>query len=181
MDIYTRQKLEEFGFTEFSSIQDLRINLEIIPPKKGVYMVIRDSNDDPEFLEKGTGGEFKKKKPNVPFEKLMDKWVKGAFILYIGETGGYKKRRKKKDGEKRNHKKNRFLRSRIKELLDFGQGKSVGHYGGRLIWQLKDAENLFICWKEFSEKNDDPKKIKQALINQFKKTHDGKLPFANLR
>ena len=56
-----------------------------------------------------------------------------------------------------------------------------GHYGGRLIWQLKDAENLFICWKEFSEKNDDPKKIKQALINQFKKIHDGKLPFANLR
>lgn len=78
-------------------------------------------------------------------------------------------------------KKNRFLRSRIKELLDFGQGKSVGHYGGRLIWQLKDAENLFICWKEFSEKNDDPKKIKQARINQFKKIHDGKLPFANLR
>ena len=116
--------------------------------KAGVYMVVRSSYDAPLFREIGTGGHFKGKNPNVPIRELENEWV---------------------DGE--------TLRKRLKQYIRFGSGEAVGHWGGRYIWQLEDADQLLFCWKACA----DAEELEKALIAAFKKCHDGKRPFANLK
>ena len=70
------------------------------------------------------------------------------------------------------------LRSRILQYLKFGQGKPVGHKGGRYIWQLSDAEELLFCWKPLP--TDEPEDVESMLISEFKHQYAGKRPFANL-
>lgn len=146
-------------FEGFKSVKELRMSLKDVPQNKGVYVVIRDKETEPEFVEIGTGGHFKGKDPNVPIEKLEKEWVKDTSIVYIGQTG-------------------ETLNERIETLLRFGQGENKGHWGGRLLWQLKDAEDLLIAWKEYP--NDDPHKIEKEMLKEFKDKHN-KLPFANLK
>ena len=153
------EELKKDGFKGFKRVKELRISIEDIPYKKGVYVVIRYNRDKPEFEEKGTGGHFKGKDPNKPIEDLIKKWVEGSFIIYIGQT-------------------ERTLNERIEELLKFGNGQRVAHWGGRLIWQLKDREDLIIAWKELPE--GDPAKKEHEMLKSFKERYK-KLPFANLR
>lgn len=61
--------------------------------------------------------------------------------------------------------------------IRFGSGEAVGHWGGRYIWQLEDADQLLFCWKAYA----DAEQLEKALIAAFKKCHDGKRPFANLK
>ena len=61
----------------------------------------------------------------------------------------------------------------------FGQGKPVGHWGGRLIWQLEDAKDLIVCWKVLEK--EEPREEEKKMIQAFKKQHEGKRPFANLQ
>jgi excinuclease UvrABC nuclease subunit len=68
------------------------------------------------------------------------------------------------------------LRSRLREYFGFGQGKNVGHYGGRLIWQIKYSQDLIVCWKSLTI---DPRQFEADLIKQFVQTY-GCRPFANL-
>lgn len=64
--------------------------------------------------------------------------------------------------------------------MQFGQGEPIGHWGGRLIWQLKDAKDLIVCWKVLG-KDEEPREVEKEMIQAFKKGHDGKRPFANLQ
>lgn len=153
------ENLKAQGFKGFKSVNELRKSLEGISNVKGIYVVLRLQDDAPEFVEQGTGGHFKKKNPNVAVEKLKTDWVDGTPIVYMGQT-------------------ERDLKKRLGELIRFGQGEAVGHWGGRYLWQLKDAEKLIIAWKELTA--DDPKKIERDMLNTFKSTFN-KLPFANLR
>lgn len=63
-----------------------------------------------------------------------------------------------------------------KQLIDFGQGKAVGHWGGPLVWQLEDVENLVLSWKSI----DMPKEYEAELLEEFSTLY-GKLPFANIQ
>lgn len=153
------EKLKEKGFKGFKTVKELRTSLVTVPEVKGVYVVIRDKESKPEFLEHGTGGFFKKKNPNISMEKLKDYWVDGTPIVYIGQT-------------------ERELKKRIEELIRLGQGKAVAHWGGRIMWQLKDADELIIAWKELPDS--DPKEVERNLLIDFKSIYC-KLPFANLR
>jgi hypothetical protein len=68
------------------------------------------------------------------------------------------------------------LRRRLTQLYRFGSGMPVGHWGGRYLWQLRDADALRIAWRV----EPDPRGAEVALIAGFVVAH-GSLPFANLR
>ena len=65
------------------------------------------------------------------------------------------------------------------DLFEFGAGKKVPHWGGRLVWQLSDAEQMLVCWKVIAER--EPRTVEKMIIGKFKQLHRGMRPFANLR
>ncbi len=153
-------KLKEEGCSGFVSVKALTENLEIVPRCSGVYYILRTSTNAPSFLKVGSGGHFKAKNPNVEISKLENNWVEGTQILYIGKATS--------------------LHDRLKQYMEFGQGKPVGHWGGRFIWQLEDAKDLMVCWHTYPTE-EDAGNTESSLIKKFKMEHNGMRPFANLR
>ena len=167
MEYRTIDDLKKAGFEGFCSVEKLRDDLSGIPAVQGMYMVVYQGNGMPEFLEVGTGGLKRKKdksgklkiiNPNVPVSELKSNWVKDTCVVYIGKAT--------------------TLSKRISQYLKFGNGKSIGHWGGRLIWQIKDSKDLQICWKPVDA---DPREEEMRLIADFKRQYGGKRPFANLK
>ena len=156
MNFNNIEEIKKYGFKGFESVKDLREDSSRIPKKKGVYLVLKPQDMDVDFLETGTGGHTKGN-PNVSRDKLKAKRIEDMLILYIGRTG-------------------RTLYKRINELLRFGQGESIGHWGGRYLWQINHSEELVICWKEMQD--EDPEEIKNRLLLDFESKYS-KLPFAN--
>ena len=126
--------------------------------RKGVYIVVLPKTfQEICFEEDSKAGRFKGKNPTVSPDTLKANWVDGAEILYIGKT-------------------ERTIQKRMREHIDFWNGKPVAAWGGRFIAQLqnfKDLEIWFLPW-------DRPAEMETALINEFKVRYK-KLPFANLR
>lgn len=110
------------------------------------------------------GGWFRGKDPNVAEAVLRANWVENASVLYIGKAGDPGK--------------SATLRSRLTQYLKFGDDKAVGHWGGRYIWQLADAQELCVAWKPLPD--GEPSVVETALIAAFS-AHYGRRPFANLR
>ena len=168
--------LTALGFCGFHTIRELRAKkLSMVPKQKGVYLVLRLSEEPVRFLDKSLGGHFEGKDPKVLIAKLCKEWVDGATILYIGKAGGPIG---KAGGPKKKSTKKSTLHSRLKTYLKFGEGKPVSHWGGRLIWQIADSDDLIICWKLITGKV--PQNVERKMLLEFKDSHDGKLPFANL-
>lgn len=129
-----------------------------VPDAPGIYIVYVKKDFKPELIKPGTGGFFKGRDSNVTKEKLEQKWVDSAEILYIGKTNG-------------------SLRERVALYAAFGAGYPVAHWGGRYIWQIKNAmKDLYVCWKT----DDNPRKREKNEIAEFEKVYN-KLPFANLK
>jgi len=126
------EKLKKLGFSGFKSVSELITDPNILPKEMGVYLVLNSTNKKTEFLTKEVGGFFKGKNPNISLVELKNNWVEKSKIIYIGKAGGL-------NGKA-------TLQSRLKQYLRFGQGFNVGHYGGRLIWQLKNHYELKFCW-----------------------------------
>ena len=80
------EQLKEDGFCGFKTVAELRKNINIVPELTGVYVLLRPNDDEPVFLEKGTGGFFKTKTPNVALPNLGAKWVRDPSIVYIGKA-----------------------------------------------------------------------------------------------
>ncbi|OFW64814.1 MAG: hypothetical protein A2135_07035 [Actinobacteria bacterium RBG_16_67_15] len=96
---------------------------------------------------------------SVAIDVLQANWVPGAPTLYIGSGDD--------------------LRARVGLLLEFshaGRDKSVFHWGGRLLWQLRDSGDLRISWRVEAKH----RALEKALVEDFKSMY-GVLPFANLR
>lgn len=157
-----KQSLKQDGFTGFRPLGDLEINR--IPQKPGIFVVLRPEGLRPQFLAKSTAGVFKKKDPTLKAEALATEWVEGADVLYVGKAG---------PGSKGN----RGLRRQIQEYVDFGNGKPPGHWDGRLIWQLAAAGSLVVAWKELPVEhlNEAEAELHAAFVDEY-----GRLPFANL-
>ena len=159
-----KKKLVEAGFHGFVTIGELMTSIGLVPAKRGVYVVLRVNDEKPEFLLRGTGGFFKGKKPDVNLDELERNWVSGTSIVYIGKAGGSNS--------------SATLQGRLGQYMQFGQGKNVGHYGGRYIWQLSDAKDLVVCWNEFLD--EEPRDIERQMIKTFREEHCNQRPFANL-
>lgn len=148
-------KIKEAGFSGFETIEKLRIDKKSIPKEGGVYFIINLAETS-NFIEKGSGGFYKGKNPNVSIDTLSEKWIDDVKVVYIGKATS--------------------LRKRLGVYFRFGEGKNVAHYGGRYIWQLKNSKELIVCWKKTDE---DPREIEAGLIQEFVRQHKNR-PFANL-
>jgi len=154
--------IKKFGFTGFLTIEELMDSKKVIPKYKGVYFVLNQFNSTPKFVEKGTGGYFKGRDPNVSVDVLKMNWVDETKVVYIGR-GGQK-------GKKST------LKTRLSQYIRFGQGKNTGHWGGRYIYQIENSHQLVICWKL----TEDPEGVESELIQKFSLIYK-KLPFGNLK
>jgi hypothetical protein len=110
----------------------------------------------PVFQETSCGGWWKKQNPTVALDRLEREWVPGTPLIYVGKALS--------------------LRERIGELLLFGDGKPVRHWGGRLVWQLGDSQKLLLGWCQDPNFGD----LETGLIDEFI-SEFGRLPFANLK
>jgi hypothetical protein len=163
MDSNNIDEIKKAGFTGFKKMSELFIDNSSIPKIKGVYLILNPDFTKAEYIKIGTGGHFKGKNPNVSFDELNSNWVDNSLVVYIGKAGS-------ETGTA-------TLHSRLKQYFGFGQGKNIGHWGGRLIWQLKNSNDLIVCWKPLP--NDDPRTFEKQLINNFV-VKFSKRPFANL-
>lgn len=126
---------------------------------RGVYIIVRPND----FQERGifndcsSAGRFKGKDPTVSIDRLEKKWVNGAKILYIGKS-------------------EESVQKRMQQHNDFWNGKSVPGWGGRIIAQIRNFDNLEVWYLSC----DNPQKTESDLLNKFKQQYN-KLPFANFR
>jgi hypothetical protein len=92
----------------------------------------------------------------VHIELLQRQWVPGAPVIYIGKGDD--------------------LNKRIGAFIAFGAGKPVGHWGGRLVWQIAESPRFLIAWRKCSK----PREQEKELLLEFEAQY-GRLPFANLQ
>jgi hypothetical protein len=160
---WTRAALEAEGFVgwvPFARLRDAGVAAE-----PGMYLVWRDGSAEPAFLPQSVGGRFKGKDPSVDAERLAQEWVPGASVIYIGKAST------RKHGGK-------ALGKRLEEFRRFGAGEAVGHWGGRLVWQLADHRDLLVAWRATGP--EDPEDVEAEMIDAFASVY-GALPFANLK
>lgn len=158
---FLRPHLEAVGFVGWHSWNELRAaGFELVPRTAGAYLVYRPSPTPPRFAPVGTGAYFKGRDPNVAIPVLKGKWVPGTHTVYLGK--GHK------------------LRPRLKSYARFGTGERVAHWGGRYIWQLADAAELLVAWRELDDDVATARDDEVGLLGQFMALHGGQRPFANL-
>lgn len=144
------------GFVPFSELPT-----SDVPTGPGVYVVTRSAMTPPVFLPQSPAGWFKGKDPGVPLSELQASWVPCESVVYIGKANAGLSGK-------------RGLRKRLDEYRRHGAGQPVGHWGGRLIWQLADSAELLVGWRE----EPDARALEKAMIAEFVAMH-GKRPFAN--
>jgi hypothetical protein len=161
---FTNEWLKAEGFEGFLTVRQVRtLGVRAIPADPGVYVLLWPGVGRPRFRSGSTGGWFKGKDPTVSRSILRERWIAESHLVYIGSaTAG-------SSGT-------RGLQARIGELLCFGMGVPVAHWGGRLMWQIAGSDRLVIAWK----RSRSPGAAEARLLGRFERIH-GRLPFANLR
>lgn len=157
---FSRKALQNAGFVGWMTWSRLRLSdFSPIPARAGAYVVYRPAVGLPTFVHPSPAGWFQGDDPTVPERRLRSEWVEGARVVYIGKAD--------------------VLRRRLTQFGQFGAGKPVGHRGGRLIWQLADANELLVAWHEIAWE-EAARGYERRLLSAFAEQHDGRRPFANL-
>lgn len=153
---WTRDALEAAGFEGWVSFEELADERKEPSSVGGVYVVIRAAGTAPGFLPSNPAGRFKGRDPSVSEPALTANWVDGAEVVYIGKADD--------------------LRRRLRQYRRFGEGEPVGHWGGRLIWQLEDSAMLVVAWAETPGRV--PGVVEAEVLAAFREVW-GRPPFAN--
>jgi hypothetical protein len=154
---FSSGSLREYGFAGFLKVDGFgQIGFGAVPSEPGVYVALREPSAPATFLPRNPGGRFKGKDPTLPPATLKGYWVDGSPVLYVGSSND--------------------LRRRLREFVSFGQGKPVGHWGGRASWQVERSHEFVLAWKVDAQY----KAAEQALLDAHVRAH-GRLPFANLK
>lgn len=125
---------------------------------KGVYIIVLPKSfQEVCFNERSNAGSLEDKDPTIAVDISKKKWVDEAEILYIGkhETS---------------------VKNRMRQHFDFWNGKAVPAWGGRIIAQIRNFENLEVWYLSC----DNPQDMERTLLKEFE-TQYKKLPFANWR
>lgn len=157
---WTRAGLEGAGFVGWHRFAELREHIRTIPTSAGgVYVVYREATSPPTFLDRSPAATWRGD-PTEDVAVLARRWIDGVGLINIGKA---------KHGQ---------LRKRLRAYHSFGSGRSGRHSGGRYIWQLADAWDCLVAWRE---EPDDvvPREVEQAMIADFASEY-GKRPFANI-
>jgi hypothetical protein len=123
---------------------------------RAYYIVTQPTSTEPDFLKSNPGGWFKGRNPTVDAAALHANWVYGAEFVYVGKADN--------------------MRRRLRQFAQFGAGKPIGHWGGRLIWQLARSKDLLVAWRETP--GEVPKEVEMTMLDDFRIAH-GHRPFAN--
>ena len=160
---FSADGLRRQGFLGFVTVRELRMtDFADVATDPGVYVVTRPPGTVPRFLSTSGGGWFKGRDPTVLVAVLHSRWIASAEVLYVGKaTGGSTGRG--------------GLRTRIRQLVDYGGGKAVGHQGGRYLWQLAGADEFLVAWKTVANPTAEETRILTAFFQRF-----GAYPFANI-
>jgi hypothetical protein len=156
---WTRAGFERLGFLGWKPFGALTAG--DLPPRHGVYVVAREEDSRPEFLEESVGGPHKRRALTVGVPVLQRAWRDDAEIVYVGKAGG-----------------RLGLQDRLWAYARQGRGRSAGHAGGRFVWQLPSSDQLLVGWRETGAI--DVGDVEEALlalhIDRF-----GRRPFANMK
>jgi len=155
---WTRAGLTTEGFEGWVPWSKCPAALKIDRAAGGVYVVVREHTGKPVFLEASPAGRFRGD-PSVSHNALLDNWVPGAAVLYIGKGD------------------HGVLRTRLSAYVRFGRGGNARHSGGRLIWQMEGAQDFLVAWRVL-EADEVPLDVESAMIEDFTADY-GKPPFAN--
>jgi hypothetical protein len=156
---FSRHDLESAGFDGWASWEELAAtDFGSVPSTPLVYVIYSDWGHDPTFLRTNPAGRFKGRDPSVPLAVLNANWVPGVSVLYIGKADRG--------------------RRRVKQFDRFGRGEPVGHWGGRLIWQIAEANRLLVAWREVP-RSERARAYEKRLLEHFLVLHRAR-PFANL-
>lgn len=153
---WTRGSLEAAGFVGWATFKTLISDLGEVPQTRGVYVVVQATGPEPSFLDSNPGGRFKDRNPTVGVSALKANWVDEAEVVYIGKAEN--------------------LRRRLRQFAEFGAGKPIGHWGGRLIWQLHQSAELLVAWRQTP--GELPKDVETRMLAEFRAAY-GQPPFAN--
>lgn len=132
-------------------------NCSSIPDVPGVYWILAPEGMPILFHER----EYHPKAQIYPFEKLHDKFERCTEhkTLYIGKAEG-----------------THGLRQRLKQYMDYGQGKGNVHRGGRAIWQIENSDLLLVAYEVCKH----PAAQEHQLLQEYRE-QNGTYPLANWR
>lgn len=149
-DSWDRTGLERVGFSGFVTFAEIP-DVDI-PPRPGIYVVLRTATTAPEILDStvARAGSL------YGLADLQGRWIMGTPVVYIGKADA------KAGG----------LRTRLRQYARRGSS----HQGGRSIWQLADHAELLVAWVETPGEiaEDVEIRYRAAFADRF-----GGWPFAN--
>ena len=164
---YSIKNLREYGFVGFVPLEDWdesQVMGIMQSDVEGVYVVVRESTDVPTFLDE----DHRKLRPKRwSADDAADRWVPGVQVLYFGKGPLRSSTTKRRQG----------LARRVGELQRHGYRGGANHYGGKLLWQIDDADALLIAWKPLAE--GESAAIESGLIRGFDRIM-GRQPYANV-
>ncbi len=165
---YVISLLGQGGFGGIESIQQLMLNgCKNIPNKKGIFMVLTTDIEYPGFCtEEQIKNKYQvanlKKPLSAILEEAQNRWIENNYILFIGGTTST------------------GLKERIKNFIKFGKGETDDRCGGWYVWLLRCLCPILLCWVSLPDVCN-PINVRDSLIREFKKYHNGNQPYANVQ